>query len=65
MVCPASKLSACITKHIYKNVNDKSQPHGYESSDLKKLYLSRYELQAKSSGPIVTQEELLQMRSRQ
>ncbi len=52
-------------KHIYKNVNDKSQPHGYESSDLKNLYLSRYELQAKSSGPIVTQEELLQMRSRQ
>ena len=52
-------------KHIYKNVSDKSQPYGYESSDLKSLYLSSYELQAKSSGPIVTQEELLQMRSRQ
>ena len=53
------------SKHIYKNVSDKSQPHGYETSDLKNLYLSRYELQAKSTGPIVTQEELLQMRSRQ
>ena len=52
-------------KHIYKNVSDQSQPHGYETSDLKKLYLTRYELQAKSTGPIVTQEELLQMRSQQ
>ncbi len=53
------------TKHIYKNVSDKSQPHGYETSDLKNLYLTRYELKAKSTGPILTQEELLHMRSRQ
>jgi hypothetical protein len=52
-------------KHIYKNVGDNSQPYGYETSDLKNMYLSRYELQAKSSGPIVTQEELLQMKARQ
>lgn len=52
-------------KHIYKNVSDNSQPYGYESSDLKNMYLSRYELQAKSSGPIVTQEELLHMKARQ
>ena len=46
-------------KYIYKSCDDKKQPYGYETSDLKNLYLSRHELESKLKGPIITQEELL------
>ena len=32
-------------KYIYKNCSDQTQPYGYETSDLKKMYLSRNDLQ--------------------
>ena len=34
-------------------------PYGYESSDLKNLYLSRKKLDYNMRGPILTQEQLL------
>ena len=40
-------------KYTFKNVNDGSKPFGYESSDLKNLYLSRQQLQAKMEAPII------------
>ena len=51
-------------KYLYKSVNDNKQHYGYESSDLKKLYLERKELQNSYVAPIVTQEELLKLESR-
>lgn len=51
-------------KYLYKNINDKSIPYGYEHSNLKNLYLSRQQLQAKNIAPILTQEQLLILRSR-
>ena len=39
--------------------DDKIQPYGYETSDLKKLYLSRNQLHSQLSGPILSQEQLL------
>jgi hypothetical protein len=51
-------------KYLYKNNTDENQPYGYNSSDLKNMYLSRHELQAKKFGPILTQEELLRLRSK-
>jgi len=58
MVIPKNK------KYMYKNNTDQNQPYGYESSDLKNMYLSRHELEAKKNGPILTQEELLRLRSK-
>jgi hypothetical protein len=50
-------------KYLFKSMSDKSQPLGNESSDLKKMYLTRKELESKMSAPFVTQEELLKMRA--
>jgi hypothetical protein len=44
---------------LYANVADKSQPYGYEESDLKNLYLSRNDLQSRMVAPIVTQDQML------
>lgn len=45
---------------LYKGCLDKSQPFGYENSDLKNLYLSKYDLQCRMYTPVMTQAELLQ-----
>ena len=47
-------------KYVYKSCSDKKQPFGYEHSDLKRLYLSRQELQSRLRAPILTQEQYLQ-----
>ena len=41
---------------------EKSQPYGYADSDLKNLYLSSSQLQARMIAPAITQEEILQQR---
>ena len=46
-------------KYLFKSCDDQTQPYGYETSDLKKLYLSRNQLQSQLSGPILSQEQLL------
>tara|TARA_X000000950_G_C13621588_1_gene539640 strand:+ start:223 stop:630 length:408 start_codon:yes stop_codon:yes gene_type:complete len=48
-----------FNKYLYKSSRDRSKPYGYESSDLKEMYLSRRELQSKLVGPIVNQQDLL------
>jgi hypothetical protein len=40
-------------------VLDRSQPFGYENSDLKNYYLTRQQLQARMVAPVITQNELL------
>ena len=52
-------------KYLYKDCNDNSVPYGYQTSDLKNMYLSRESLQGNLSGPILTQEQLLIKRSGQ
>jgi len=44
---------------LYNSYLDNSQPHGYETSDLKNNYLSRQQLQAKLVTPVITQDQLL------
>ena len=44
---------------LYATVADKSQPYGYENSDLKNLYLSRNDLQSRMVAPIVTQDQFI------
>jgi hypothetical protein len=47
-------------KYIFSGCSDKTQPFGYEHSDLKSLYLSKYDLQRRMHTPILTQDQLLQ-----
>jgi len=42
-------------KYLYKSVRDGTQPYGYETSDLKNLYLTREQLQSKMNAPIMSQ----------
>jgi|TARA_B100000902_G_C27045115_1_gene781302 hypothetical protein len=48
-------------KYLFTSCADKTQPFGYETSDLKNLYLSRSDLQSRLCAPIMTQDQMLQM----
>ena len=45
--------------YLYKSCLDKTQKFGYEDSDLKNLYLTDYNLQARMVTPVFSQSELL------
>lgn len=47
------------TPFMYASVMDVREPMGYVQSDLKDLYLSRDQLQARMVAPEITQEQLL------
>jgi hypothetical protein len=47
------------TPYAYPSFVDTSKPVGYETSDLKEIYLSREQLQARMVAPEVTQEQLM------
>ena len=59
--CPTLKVGESVpnTPFLYKSCMEKSQPYGYENSDLKQLYLSSQQLQARMVAPILTQEQYL------
>lgn len=46
-------------KYLYKSMQDNTQPYGYETSDLKNMYVSRQQLQARLSAPIMSQAQSL------
>ena len=48
------------TPFLYKDCNDTSKPFGYESSDLKNMYLADYQLQSRMVTPVLTQAQILQ-----
>ena len=52
-------------KYLYKSLSDSSMPHGYESSDLKNMYLSRQALNSRLKSPIITQEHMLLFKASQ
>ena len=47
-------------KFLFASCGDSSKPFGYETSDLKNMYLSKKALQSRISAPIMTQSEMLQ-----
>ena len=60
--CPArygNGESVPNTPYLYKSCVDSTNPYGYENSDLKKLYLSKYQLNCRLYTPVFTQDELL------
>lgn len=44
---------------LYKSCVETTKPFGYQTSDLKKMYLDDYQLQARLSAPILSQYEYL------
>jgi len=48
-------------KYLFKSCADKTQPFGYEHSNLKNLYLSDTALQSRLCAPIMTQAQMIQM----
>jgi hypothetical protein len=51
------------TPYIAPSFVDTNEPKGYQPSDLKDLYLSREQLQARMVAPEITQEEIMRMRT--
>jgi len=47
------------TPYVFSSALDNSQPFGYETSDLKNVYLSRHELQSRMMAPSISQSEYL------
>lgn len=47
------------TPYIVPSFVDTSKPEGYQTSDLKEIYLSREQLHARMVAPEITQEDLL------
>tara|TARA_B100000795_G_scaffold268596_3_gene255902 strand:+ start:24351 stop:24776 length:426 start_codon:yes stop_codon:yes gene_type:complete len=58
-----SREKGLTNKYLFKSIGDPHIPYGYNSSDLKKLYISRANLQSKIVTPIVTQADLLKLQS--
>ena len=62
--CPAVNDGNCQSvpnsPFLYTSCMEKSQPYGYETSDLKNVYLSSYQLQCRMVAPILTQDQYLQ-----
>lgn len=45
--------------YIFSSAVDPSRPYGYNGSDLKDIYLSRHQLQARMVAPSISQDQLL------
>lgn len=45
---------------VYKSALDNSRPYGYENSDLKNSYLTKFQLESRMVTPVFTQAQLLQ-----
>ena len=58
--CPYYKNNQSANNpYLYTSCTEKTQPFGYEGSDLKNLYLNRQELQCRMSVPDVSQYQLM------
>jgi hypothetical protein len=56
---PQNPVVQSNTPYVFSSALDSSQPFGYETSDLKNVYLSRYELQSRMMAPSLTQYQYL------
>ena len=62
--CPSMKTGEPIsnTPFLYTSCMEKTQPYGYDDSDLKNLYLSSNQLQSRMISPIISQEQFLKQK---
>jgi len=56
---PQNPSTQANSPYVFSSALDNSQPFGYQHSDLKNLYLSRYELQSRMVAPALTQDQYL------
>ena len=56
---PQNPVTQSNTPFVFSSTVDHSQPFGYETSDLKNVYLSRHELQSRMMAPALTQYQFL------
>jgi hypothetical protein len=49
------------TPYVFKSCLDNSRPFGYEDSDLKNVYLTKNQLQARMVAPMLTQDQYLRL----
>lgn len=59
---PKSQMDSS-SPYIYTSTGDNTPAMGVPTSDLKQMYLSREQLQARKVSPVITQDQLLAMRS--
>lgn len=57
-----TKENPYSTPYIFPSYVDTSKPVGYQTSDLKEIYLSREQLHARMVAPEITQEQLQRQR---
>ena len=55
--------SSYSTPYIYSATTSAERPKGYQTSDLKDMYVSREQLQSRMIAPEITQAELYKMRT--
>jgi len=48
------------TPFIFKSSSDDSKPVGYETSDMKNIYISQFQLQSRMVTPVVSQDQILE-----
>jgi hypothetical protein len=48
-------------RYLYKSCQDNHRPYGYETSDLKNVYLSRQDLESRMIAPLMSQQGYLGM----
>ena len=48
-------------KYLFTSCSDKTQPFGYQNSNLKNLYISSKSLQSRLIAPIMTQSQMLNL----
>ena len=58
-----SKEQVHSTPYMFTSYLDTTKPAGYQTSDLKELYLTREQLESRMVAPEITQEELLKLKS--
>ena len=52
-------VSLSGTPYNFTSILDQSKPFGYQNSDLKEMYLSREQLDARKISPVITQSDLI------
>ena len=55
-----SEQASSNSPFLYKSTLEKSQPFGYENSDKKNNYVSKFQLESRMVTPVITQAQLLQ-----
>jgi hypothetical protein len=53
------KMYDNTTPYTFDSFLDNNKPFGYSSSDLKNMYLSREQLNARKISPVITQDEII------